>query len=160
MDGFDEEELEPYKLMIRNGIADAVMTAHVVHRQLDNEELPATLSSRIITGLLEEQMGFTGVVVSDDLQMKAISDRWGLEKAVQKALDRLMQGRTTLVVAHRLSTIRNVDRIYVLVGGRVVEQGSHDDLLERDGEFARLYNLQFAPSEEVGETGAEAPIPV
>ena len=48
------------------------------------------------------------------------------------------------MVAHRLSTIRNVDRIYVLAGGSIVEQGSHDDLLATGGEFARLYNLQFA----------------
>ena len=55
-----------------------------------------------------------------------------------------MKGRTTLVVAHRLSTIRNVDRIYVLMDGRIAEQGSHDELLAQNGEFARLYNMQFA----------------
>jgi ATP-binding cassette, subfamily B, bacterial MsbA len=69
------------------------------------------------------------------------------EKAVQDALEELMKGRTTLVVAHRLSTIRNVDRIYVLVDGRVVEQGSHDELLALNGQFARLYHMQFAPSD-------------
>jgi ATP-binding cassette, subfamily B, bacterial MsbA len=66
------------------------------------------------------------------------------EKAVQRALEELMKGRTTLVVAHRLSTIRNADRIYVLKNGRVEEQGSHDELLDGNGEFARLYNLQFS----------------
>lgn len=69
------------------------------------------------------------------------------EKAVQHALERLMKGRTTLVVAHRLSTISKVDRIYVLAGGRIVESGGHDELLSVNGEFARLYNLQFADRE-------------
>jgi subfamily B ATP-binding cassette protein MsbA len=71
------------------------------------------------------------------------------EKAVQNALETLMKGRTTLVVAHRLSTIRNVDRIYVLADGRVVEQGSHDELLALNGHFARLYHMQFAQIESV-----------
>ena len=67
------------------------------------------------------------------------------ERAVQQAIEELMKGRTTLVVAHRLSTIRNADRIYVLKDGRVAEEGSHDKLLALDGEFARLYHMQLAP---------------
>jgi ABC-type multidrug transport system fused ATPase/permease subunit len=58
-----------------------------------------------------------------------------------------MRGRTTLVVAHRLSTVRNADRIYVLVAGRIVEEGSHEELLARGGEFARLYKMQFSSQE-------------
>ncbi|MBN2554467.1 MAG: ABC transporter ATP-binding protein [Anaerolineales bacterium] len=65
------------------------------------------------------------------------------ELLVQQALNRLMQGRTTLVVAHRLSTIENADMIYVIEAGAVVEQGSHEELLERDGLYTRLYQLQF-----------------
>ncbi|MDZ4163530.1 MAG: lipid A export permease/ATP-binding protein MsbA [Smithellaceae bacterium] len=66
------------------------------------------------------------------------------EKEVQSALEVLMKGRTTLVIAHRLSTIRNVERIYVLVAGRIVEEGAHEELLARDGEYRKLYDLQFA----------------
>jgi subfamily B ATP-binding cassette protein MsbA len=73
------------------------------------------------------------------------------ERAVQQAIEELMKGRTTLVVAHRLSTIRNADRIYVLKGGRVAEKGSHDMLLALDGEFARLYHMQLAPQEPASE---------
>ncbi len=69
------------------------------------------------------------------------------EQAVQKALEVLMKGRTTLVVAHRLSTIRRVDRVYVMVRGEIAEEGTHDDLLARGGEFTRIYNLQFAKDE-------------
>lgn len=85
------------------------------------------------------------VLILDEATSNLDSDS---EKAVQSALEELMKGRTTIVVAHRLSTIRNVDRIYVLVDGRVAEQGSHDELLALDREFARLYNLQFARDEE------------
>jgi len=81
------------------------------------------------------------ILILDEATSNLDSDS---EKAVQQALEELMKGRTTLVVAHRLSTIRNVDRIYVLVNGQVAEEGSHDELLARNGEFARIYNLQFA----------------
>jgi subfamily B ATP-binding cassette protein MsbA len=66
------------------------------------------------------------------------------ELEVQKALENLMAGRTTLVIAHRLSTIQNADRIVVISNGRIVEEGRHDELLECDGEYCRLYDMQFA----------------
>jgi subfamily B ATP-binding cassette protein MsbA len=65
------------------------------------------------------------------------------EIEVQEALDNLMKGRTTLVIAHRLSTIRNADRIIALVNGEIVEEGDHETLLKKKGEYFRLYNLQF-----------------
>lgn len=65
------------------------------------------------------------------------------EIEVQDALDNLMKGRTTLVIAHRLSTIRNADRIIALVNGEIVEEGNHETLMAKKGEYYRLYNLQF-----------------
>jgi subfamily B ATP-binding cassette protein MsbA len=69
------------------------------------------------------------------------------ERQVQAALDTLMQGRTTLVIAHRLSTIEHADRIVVLERGRVVEQGTHAELLTRGGFYARLHRMQFGTAE-------------
>ena len=73
----------------------------------------------------------------------------GSETLVQTALERLMKGRTTIVIAHRLATVLSADRILVMDGGRIVEQGTHQSLVARGGIYARLAKLQF-------ETGASA----
>ncbi len=65
------------------------------------------------------------------------------EILIQQALDELCEGRTTLVVAHRLSTVKNADRIVVVEGGRITEEGTHTELMERGGTYAKLYSLQF-----------------
>lgn len=70
------------------------------------------------------------------------------EKLVQEALENLMTERTTLVIAHRLSTIRKADRIVVLVGGTIAEEGTHDELLARRSEYSRLYSLQLLEEEK------------
>jgi len=77
------------------------------------------------------------------------------EKAILDALDHFVQGRTTLVIAHRLSTILKADKIVVLDGGRVVDEGTHAELIARDGLYRRLYRLQFA-GDAAREPSAEA----
>ena len=69
------------------------------------------------------------------------------ERLVQIALERLMQGRTTLVIAHRLATIRDADRILVLEKGRLIDQGTHDELVRKGGRYADLAKLQFRLNE-------------
>jgi ATP-binding cassette subfamily B protein len=64
------------------------------------------------------------------------------EKAIQSELDRIQVGRTTLVIAHRLSTVMDADQILVMDGGRIVERGSHAELLEADGQYAQMWRLQ------------------
>ena len=71
------------------------------------------------------------------------------ERLVQEALDRLKVGRTTIIVAHRLSTIRAADRIAVLDDGWLVELGTQDELLAHDGLYARLHRLQFTKPDEL-----------
>ncbi|MBN9550581.1 MAG: ABC transporter, partial [Alphaproteobacteria bacterium] len=71
------------------------------------------------------------------------------ETLVQRALERLMRGRTTIVIAHRLATVLKADRILVMDGGRIVEEGTHQSLVAKGGIYARLAKLQF-------ETGASA----
>jgi ATP-binding cassette subfamily B multidrug efflux pump len=68
------------------------------------------------------------------------------EALIQDALEKLMRGRTSVIIAHRLSTIRNVDRIVVLHKGHIVEDGTHESLLARNGYYKRLYELQYAES--------------
>ncbi|MBF0169690.1 MAG: lipid A export permease/ATP-binding protein MsbA [Nitrospinae bacterium] len=77
------------------------------------------------------------------------------EKAVQAALANLMKGRTTLVIAHRLSTILNADRIVTLDRGRIVETGTHEELLANNGPYRRLFELQFADMAEPAATSQE-----
>ena len=69
------------------------------------------------------------------------------EAAVQAALEKLMEGRTSLIIAHRLATVRGADRILVMERGRIVEEGTHRELLSRGGSYARLYELQFQESD-------------
>jgi len=66
------------------------------------------------------------------------------ERLVQKALGNLMQNKTSIVIAHRLSTVRKADKIVVMERGRIIQTGTHEELLEKGGTYKRLYELQFA----------------
>lgn len=88
------------------------------------------------------------ILILDEATSNLDSDS---EISVQRAIETLMKGRSTMVVAHRLSTIRNVNRIYVLVDGKIVEEGGHDELLTKNGFFARLYKLQFESQDKADE---------
>ena len=74
------------------------------------------------------------------------------ELHVQRSIEQLMEGRMSFVIAHRLSTVRRADRILVIDGGRVVESGTHHELLAADGRYRRLYSNAAAPSAEVTDS--------
>ena len=71
------------------------------------------------------------------------------EQLIQDAMDKLMEGRTSFVIAHSLSTIKNADLILVMDSGNVIEQGNHDELMKKNGFYAKLYNSQFTKKVEV-----------
>ena len=94
-----EDELEPYTILLQeSSTCGMVMSAHVVNRRLDATGLPATLSYEMLTGLLREQLHFSGVIITDDMQMKAISSQYGLAESVTLAInagaDMLIFGNT------------------------------------------------------------------
>ena len=99
-------ELDPYKELFAAGFEDAVMTAHVVHRGLDPSGLPATLSPLVVNGMLRRNLGFGGVTMTDDLQMRAIADHYGFREAVQRAV---LAGVDLMIVGNNL--VRSQDAL-------------------------------------------------
>ena len=120
------------------------MTAHVIHRGLDNDMLPATLSRPVITGLLRDKLGFDGVIISDDLQMKAISDRWGFEEAVQRAI---LAGVDLLIVGNNLIREKNV----VSRGVAAIEELIDNDRISESAVRASLDRISILKRKVAGE---------
>jgi beta-N-acetylhexosaminidase len=138
-DTWTRNELEPYARIIGAGQADAVMTAHVFNTRLD-KQYPATLSSATINGLLRGELGFDGVVISDDMQMAAITAHYGFETAIRKALE---AGVDILVFGNNLRydeeiVPRAIAVIRKLVDTGVVSEARIDQSWQR---IMRLKNL-------------------
>jgi beta-N-acetylhexosaminidase len=110
--------------MIDSGYCDGIMTAHLVHRGLDPTGLPATLSSRMVHGMLRQQLGFTGVIFSDDLQMRAISNGWSYAEAVQQAV---LAGVDVLVVGNNLDPREDVVEVGMQAIGALLDNGRIDE---------------------------------
>jgi beta-N-acetylhexosaminidase len=98
-ESWHEDELIPYRTLLEGGKVDAIMTAHIFNANLD-PELPATLSPAVVTGLLREQLGYDGVVISDDMQMRAITDLFKLEQAFELAI---LAGVDIVAVANEIT---------------------------------------------------------
>jgi subfamily B ATP-binding cassette protein MsbA len=85
------------------------------------------------------------VVILDEATSSLDSES---ERLVEQAMEELLRGRSTLIIAHRLSTVRRADRVVVIDAGRVIEEGSHTQLLADNGLYARLYRVQFPDARE------------
>ncbi|NOX80972.1 MAG: hypothetical protein GXP57_07790 [Deltaproteobacteria bacterium] len=141
---WQEIELEPYLRLFQTGFADAVMTAHVVQRGLDPRGLPATLSGPMVGGLLRGRLGFTGVVVSDDLQMRAITEKWSYEEAVQMAV---LAGVDLLIVGNNLLRRENV----VAEGVRAIERLLDSNRIEEEVLRAAIRRVSLLKQKIAGE---------
>ncbi len=128
-------ELEPYKILMRSGQIDAIMGAHIVNKKLDPEGNPATLSRRMIKGLLRDSLGYNGPVFSDDMQMGAITRHYGLEKAINLSInagvDVLMFGNTVGDVKDRVTATQVQAIIKKLVADGQVSRAQIDAAYRR-----------------------------
>ncbi len=119
---WSDRELTPYKALISKGYADAVMSAHIVNKKLDANGLPGTLSNEILSGILRKQLGFDGLVFSDDMQMHAITRHYGLEEAIRLAIN---AGIDIMTFSNNIvgSEERTVDKVHSIIK-RLVASGS------------------------------------
>jgi len=131
-------------------IIQAAVTAHVDHfirTMPGGYEMVLNEDASNISSGQKQLMTIARAILADppililDEATSSVDTR--TEVLIQQAMDRLMHGRTSFIIAHRLSTIRNADLILVMRDGDIVEQGSHEDLLEMKGFYAELYYSQF-----------------
>ena len=133
--------------------ADIERAAHIAHAQEFIEQLPQGFDTLVgekgvlLSGGQRQRLAIARALLKDapililDEATSALDTE--SERAIQSALETLVQGRTTLVIAHRLSTVEKADQILVMEGGRIIEAGRHSELLAREGRYASLYRMQF-----------------
>lgn len=109
--GWHPQELEPFRILIEAGKTDLIMTAHLFNGNIDHE-YPATLSKKTIQGLLRDEMGFNGIVVTDDLYMQAIIDQYSIPTALELAIN---AGADLICVGNNINTGFEADRPFMLV---------------------------------------------
>ena len=115
---WSKKELEPYKYFIKNNKADIIMTAHVFNENLD-KDYPSTLSYNVNTKLLREELGYEGVLITDDLQMSAISKHYDLEQTLTLAIN---SGVNLLLFANQLAKPVSLNEIVNTVYTQVVNK--------------------------------------
>ena len=120
---------------------------HFIETQPDGYDMVINEETTNISGGQKQLLTIARAILADpkililDEATSSVDTR--IEILIQKAMDKLMKGRTSFIIAHRLSTIKNADLILVVNNGEVVEQGNHKDLLKKNGFYAELYNSQF-----------------
>jgi beta-N-acetylhexosaminidase len=131
---WDKSELLPYKALIKEGLLHGVMSAHIVNENLDPEGLPGTLSKKVLQGILRESLGFKGVVFSDDMQMHAITEHYGLEKAIALGIN---AGLDVIIFSNNIqnSEDRTVKVVHDIIKKKVadgtIQQARIDESYER-----------------------------
>ncbi|NJN42748.1 MAG: glycoside hydrolase family 3 protein [Flammeovirgaceae bacterium] len=140
---WEKRELVPYQKLINEQYVDAVMTAHIVNKNLDDRGLPGTLSDRMINQLLRNDLGFDGVVFSDDMQMHAITKHYGFEEAIKLAI---LAGVDILCFSNNIqgSDLRTVDRVHSIiknyVSQGVISQHRIDESFKRILELKKRHS--------------------
>ncbi|HEV8515138.1 MAG TPA: glycoside hydrolase family 3 N-terminal domain-containing protein [Cyclobacteriaceae bacterium] len=141
-------ELKPYKVLINEGYADGVMTSHIVNKNLDHKAFPGTLSISILDSILRKKIGFNGVVFSDDMQMKAIANNYGLEEAIRLAVN---AGVDIMCFSNNILGVENraVDRVHDIIKNYVASGEIKKSRI--DESFKRIMKLkkQISPDWEV-----------
>lgn len=139
---FHESELEPYATLLKNqNLPAMIMTAHVINRKLDPSALPATLSKPILSGLLREQLGYKGVIISDDLQMQAISNHYSVDEALCLTIN---AGADMVIFANQLGEIGAtavIDKIERLVCTGQIQRARIKESFDR---ICHLKQMQMA----------------
>lgn len=138
-DTWNERELRPYKTLIDSGEVDAIMTAHIVNKKIDQDGNPGTLSKKVIDSLLRKQLHYNGVVFSDDMQMHAITKHYGLEEAIKLSIN---AGVDILTFSNNISGSqeRTVDKVHEIIK-KFVQNGTISR--ERiDQSFKRIMELK------------------
>ncbi|MGV3773108.1 MAG: glycoside hydrolase family 3 protein [Verrucomicrobiales bacterium] len=136
-DTWRDEELLPYRRLIGSGLCDLVMSAHVYNSRLDPNH-PATLSVSILTGMLRHELGFRGLILSDDMEMRAITSHYGLEKAVLMAIE---AGIDLLCFGNNMSFDPNIAAKVISIISQHVNKGNLSE--ERiDQSFKRIQKIK------------------
>lgn len=145
---WETKELKPYQTLIDSGYVDAIMTAHIVNRNLDNKGLPGTLSKRILDSLLRKSLKFDGVVFSDDMQMHAITQHYGFEEAIKLAVN---AGVDILTFSNNIqnSEDRTVDKVHSIIKKFVMD--GTIPVSRIDESYHRIIDLK----KKLGSTQAE-----
>lgn len=136
---WNDSELLPYKKLLQEGYVDGVMSAHIVNKKLDARGLPGTLSDSILGQLLRKDIGYTGVVFSDDMQMHAITKHYGLEEAIKLAI---LAGIDVMTFSNNISGSeeRTVDKVHGIIK-KLVQNGTISE--ERINEsYQRIMTLK------------------
>ncbi|MBS4021607.1 MAG: hypothetical protein KGZ79_04200 [Dethiobacter sp.] len=130
--------MKPFREAIKAG-ADAVMTAHIRYSKIDDSGRPATLSPAILTGLLREELGFNGVIITDDLEMGAITRHYGIKEA---ALEAVKAGADILLISHIYKLQQDaLDALHEAVEAGDLSEQRIDESVERIIRLKHKYNL-------------------